>query len=85
MYGNTEINFTGAKINTILFYTGIKAFKVYSSFMYHIVLSESCFVLFQCADHSLRVNLKSVVFKLFIPSTTSADIWLSKYHHYDQQ
>ncbi len=28
--------------------------------------------------------LRAVVLKLFTPSTTSENIWLSKYHHYDQ-
>ncbi len=27
---------------------------------------------------------RAVVLKLFTPSTTSENIWLSKYHHYDQ-
>ncbi len=27
---------------------------------------------------------KAVVLKIVTPSTTSENIWLSKYHHYDQ-
>ncbi len=31
-----------------------------------------------------EVSYRSVALKLFTPSTTSENIWLSKYHHYDQ-
>ncbi len=77
-----------AMIITVMFLSAVWSghwFRRHPFTAEHPLVSKWCNTEFfqMCSDKERKYST-SVVLKLFTPSTTSENIWLSKYHHYDQ-